>query len=367
MSSSRAAQRESAVTRAVHVFLVHSGITWAIARGAIREMGLEPSSVRVLFTRNYAISQRAGRDAAALFEHLPYTHSPESFPRKVTKADAQFRLGELDQRISRITGGREFHFYAPQFGQRWLQAVISSPLCSGVSHIEEGLGSYRPIEETRVRRNRLAVRLRDRWLYGGRVCEAGFFDARAREAWSLSPSCFPGFDRVRVVKPEFESPGEWSRKIEHVVVCDGLTRHGMISTDADLAALNWLRGELVARGARNVVYKPHPAHTRKDGLSEIDALFSADPLSAERLPPDFCLESLAAMRPDVTFWVGVSSTGFYAGLFGARANSYAAAYYELDPRMRAIREGLPRVFGEYVHDLEVGPPRPAVARECVEF
>ena len=336
-----------------HVFVVHSYITHLVAERVVEHERLEGSSVVFLTARNFS-------PARARYRCVPIDISPnpETFPRQRNVLDSWRRLRAWDRFLEGLTGGEPFHFYTPLTGWRSHQVIKTSPLCAGFSFLEEGLNSYCTREEIEAIHPTQVARFWDKVGYRNRIGNASFFDEGHTKAYGTTRAAFPGLAHAVILEDVFSGGEEQDVSgVENVLVFDSLTVYQRLRLESLLVAVRRLMDALRAEGAKSIHYKFHPAQLGTREVPVLESLLreSEPSIHAERLPDQVCLETLAGSRPDVRFFVNLSSSGLYAALKGCPVFSYARWVAEAEPRFVRDIERVPRVFQHEVPFLGASP------------
>ncbi|MCE7863992.1 MAG: hypothetical protein DYG99_10680 [Bacteroidetes bacterium CHB5] len=122
-----------------HVFYVHSGITWLITLGIIREKAIDAADVCVV----------VGRELPVLVSYKNYVlNEPE---QKIADIPSygdknvflkQKILNDLDSKLDQLVGHDDFLLYLPMERNYLMQYLQTHALCAGRNFIEEGLLTY---------------------------------------------------------------------------------------------------------------------------------------------------------------------------------------------------------------------------------
>ena len=335
-----------------HFFLVHSAITYLVAKRVVSAEGIDPESVRLLLSRRFTPDDDTFRSVA-----VPYTFKPESFPQQWRLVDSRRRLRELDAFVERVSGGDSFHLYLAQSGQRFIQLLKTHPRCAGFSWLEEGLASYLDDAELEAIEPTRSPSVSDRLGYRGRIGVANFYDPGHDRAYAVSPGAFPGKKRVCVLNDVFPSAAQNAvRDLEWLLACDGLVAHRRLREDSYLKGLERFLQELGELGVEHLHYKAHPAQVAQDRLAPVEACLRRSAArggpTPVRLPDTTLLECLAFAKPSLRFVVNLSSVAVYAGAAGCRVVSFAPYICDAEPEFSNLIEAAPRAFREAVEFLD---------------
>jgi len=328
-----------------HLFLVHSHITDIVARGVVRQRGLDPEHVGFLATRGF--SSATGTDIRIV--PFDFELVPRKRKQRPTIRQGWRTLATIDARLRLLTGGSAFHFYTPQTMEPIAQVVRRSPGCRGFSFIEEGLHSYCTRAEIALTHPPRTPKLWERLAYRNRTRKAQFFDPGHCHAYGVSDAVFPDLDnRVVLVDVLRPTPPGRVAGIDHVLVFDSLSVYRRVALESLLAALSRLFERLRSERVAMLHYKLHPAQVDSPEQAAVEAALRDSGIPVRRLDDELSLEGLALARPAATFYVNLSSVGLYAALFGARVWSFAPWVAVAEPGFQRYIDLTPRVFFDRV-------------------
>ncbi len=335
-----------------HVFLVHSGITEFVAQAVGRQQRISREDSFFLCSRGHVPA-----DAAARWTPIDYRHNPESFPSRANPLRSRALRRRFDRAVAEWAGGERFVFYTPQTSQRFMQLLMSHPLCAGFSFIEEGLGSYKTREEVDRAEPPRQLSRWDQVCFGARLRDGHFFADGHRQAFGIRDEVFPGFagrvildgvfDRVAAGLPE---------DVECVLVLSGLPAYGLLDLGDETRALERALDDCQARGIRRIHYRFHPAFTGSPLVAPYRALFArhAERFTFAELPSRVVLEAMRPSDGGLVVLTNVSSIAIYAARNGCSVLSYARYVAVENPPFGETIADLPDVFHRSVHYL--GPP-----------
>lgn len=333
-----------------HLFLVHSHITYLVARAVIDQRGLATEQVGFFALRGF-LPPADGRFDAPL---VGFDHDlvPRRRKQRPSMRRAREMLADVDRQLTRLTGGRRFHLYTPQTMEPNIQVLKNSRACAGFSFIEEGLHSYCTRAQIERSHSPRPARLWERLAYRNRVRNARFFDPGNCAAYGVHPAVFPDLHGRRVLDRAIVAiDPRLAAGVEHLLVFDSLASYRRIRLHSLLAVLQRLLDWLAASGVDRLHYKLHPAQVGTDEQRTVEALLNRAGLRVERLADALSLEGLARARPDTNWYVNLSSAGFYAALFGATVHSFAPWVAAQEPPFQRYIDLAPPVFSEYVRFL----------------
>jgi hypothetical protein len=330
-----------------HLFIVHSHITYLVAKRVIEQEGLDVRRVAFLTARGFS----TGEPLATVFP-VAYHIVPRSRKKRRSIAHAWRALRIIDRFLVSLTHGRRFYLYTPQTMEFFIQILRTSRWCAAFSFIEEGLYSYCTRAEIERIHPPTQPGLCERFAYRNRIRPARFFDTGHAKAYGVSPKVFPDLGHCVVLDNVFPAASQAeAADIQNVIAFDSLSVHKRVRLESVLVALRRVLAHLRSEGATGVHYKFHPAQWGTDEVPAIESLFLKSGIPAKRLRDDLSLESLARARPEIRYFVNLSSVGLYAALFGCPVFSYAAWVAQEESEFATLIQLTPRVFLDSVNLL----------------
>ena len=130
----------------MHIFYIHSHITYVIAQLFILEYNLEADKVRYIASRGYKLSTKS-YNITGLYNYL----ESASKQNKVLKLKQKIKF--LDKNIKSLANNKPFCVYVPQFNHSLFQIIATHELCKSVVLVEEGITSYKLDEKLYERSN----------------------------------------------------------------------------------------------------------------------------------------------------------------------------------------------------------------------
>lgn len=313
-----------------HLFYVHSHLTAAVALAVIRHEGFDLSACAVVFDRGY----RRSLPPRLLGEALP----PLRLALKAPPWTLWRQIGAVDVLVRKLTADQPYHLYAPHLYLDATRVLFTNPRCQGISYLEEGLKAY--FTDVPFNDGGWAYRVGRRWLTGGRVPSLPPFPLVHTHAYGLHATAFPTlppatrvalpypFDKVpRASLPE-------SLDGAHILAFDALAEMGILRASTMEAGLTRLAEHLRTTNVRRLYYKLHPRQVQEPACSVayLALLARLSPATElVRLPDGLVLEDVAGSFRDLTFYVAISSVGFYAQLAGQRVVSFARVLAQHEP------------------------------------
>lgn len=339
-----------------HVFLVHSTTTELVSRAVLRRERVPEGDELLLCSRRHVPAGPRLR-----WKPIHYRHNPESFPSCTNPLRSRALRRRFDLAVANWVGGERFVFYTPQTSQRFMQLLMSHPLCTGFSFIEEGLGSYKTRDQVDRSEPPRALSRWDRVCFGGRLRDGHFFAAGHRNAFGVGEEVFPGFEKRVILDGAFDTVSpELPAGVECILVLSGLPAYGLLDLSVETRALERALDDCHAAGIRRVHYRYHPSFTGSTLTAPYMALFErhAERFLFEELPAPIVLEAIRPAVPGLVILTNVSSIAIYAARNGCSVLSYARYVEKEDPPFGDTILSLPDVFHRSVHYLgDGGAPR----------
>lgn len=120
----------------MHIFYIHSHITFVIAQLFILEYNLDIENVRYIASRGYKLSTKS-YNITGFYNYL----ESASKLNKVFKL--KHKIKTLDEDIKLLANNKSFCVYLPQFNHSLFQILGTHTLCKNVVLLEEGITSYK--------------------------------------------------------------------------------------------------------------------------------------------------------------------------------------------------------------------------------
>ena len=334
-----------------HLFLIHSHITYLVARRVVDREQLAPRRIVLLCVRGY----RPPESRFRIFDLVLYQDAPKQGAKRKRLTRGRRWLREIDQLVERAAGGERFHFYTPHTYHRYMSAVASHASCAGFSFIEEGLASYFSRAEINAMHPPRRSILAGLTGYGTRVGDREFFAPGHVKAYGLNSCAFPDLGGRVVLQDVFQDwPIDSVAEIENVLILDSESVAGNIRLETALSALDRALGVLAREGIKSLHYKFHPKQLDSDEPEHFEALFARHEakIRTQRLGEEVIPECIAHAASRISFFLNVSSVGLYTALAGCRTRSFAKYVLEAEPQFRKILDSLPQLYHERVELLD---------------
>ena len=329
----------------VHVFYIHSSITYLVALKVLEVEQLPASACRFLFVRGFMAP-----DCPVEYHTMPELSFP--FLPAFWKTWQKFSL--YDAFIDRVTGKQPFMLYCPHTDNDLVRLTTTHARCRGYSYIEEGAASY--MEPEKLKKPADLKQSLLRYLYmRGRIPYLSFYEPPYKKAYCVNEHAFPGLDRKVVVGNPFRqlsSAVDFSG--QHILVFDALVEVKLVSEQAFANMLRRFFAQLPQLGVQKLYFKYHPAQYKDEKHRQFYRSIMndfTDHVEFAELEPQISLEELAGTFTDVTFYVVVSSVGMYAHFAGQKVYSLFEILEEEEPAFGGRREKLPGLFFRLVEML----------------
>ncbi len=335
----------------VHLFYIHSHITFAVALGVMQHLKLPPADCVVVYDRKY---QRA-LPAGVRVHSLP----PRAFVMKTAPWNLWRQIGEQDAEIAALTDHRPYHLYCPHLCIDQVRLLLTNGQCRGYSYLEEGSMSYIDPAHYPYRRYEPKLFVVKYLLSRGRIPNYAPYGERSYErAYVVSPYTFPGMPRLVVLPYPFTkgalpvtaiTTGGSDLTGAHLLVMDPVVESHLATRASYELGIALLAEHLTAQRVQRVYYKFHPMQIAVPaGQPYYEELLrrSASGVEWVRLADDVVLEDVAATFADLTFYTIISSMTLYAGFAGHRIYLFARPLLEREPALRVLAAELPPIYWE---------------------
>lgn len=122
----------------MHIFYIHSHITYVIAQLFIAACNLKDDDVRFITSRNYKLRRESNiYDISDFYTYL------ERHGKLKKIFGIQQKIKYLDEDLSTLCNKEKFTIYLPQFNHSIFQILATHPLCENTVLMEEGITSYK--------------------------------------------------------------------------------------------------------------------------------------------------------------------------------------------------------------------------------
>jgi len=122
----------------MHVFFIHSHITYVLAKLFISTQKLADNDIRFITSRSYKLCVKSKTlDITNFYDYL------ESCSRFNKFFNLKRKLKELDNDLILLTEGNPYCAYLPQFNHSLFQFIATHCLCKNTVLVEEGITAYK--------------------------------------------------------------------------------------------------------------------------------------------------------------------------------------------------------------------------------
>lgn len=305
----------------LHIFWIHSHITWLVTKGIIEKYGLDKAHIRLLLVRNYHSEDILFGDLESLEVDSIYLYKGI---RNLKETKLAIKCFEDD--FLNFTENKDFKFYIPQSKIDKVSILINLKTCQSFHYIEEGTASYMESYITELESSKTKLR---RALFGLKALETSldrnyFLPKHPKlESYFVSnKEAFTFVDKAKVINLHLfdkylkNTPSEF----DYIIAFDALAVFGMLSMD-DFTTLikTVLFPFLHTEKAQCIAFKFHPSQSETERKQLLE-LIENQTLTFKELPNSFVLESYL-MTHKVNIINMVSSVGLYAVLSGNKVFS----------------------------------------------
>lgn len=331
----------------MHVFLVHSSITFIITREIIRAKNIKKEDVVLLADRNFDVQKYCDNYRVVNFR---YNWQSNPFIKSFNPLYILRTLRSFDKHIFDITKGQNYFVYLPHTHNTIYQVLTTHPKCEGFFYIEEGTLSFLTKEELPDTLRAVSTSFLMRLIYLFRIkSRQEAFHGDYRGAYYITPGAFPEFEKKEQLELYIENSNQFETFNDaHIVVFDPASKYNLTTSQAYLHGIHSLFEYFVRNNKPVVYFKLHPEHLKK---GDEDALvykrmmrdFSEQSdIKFLELSQDVSLEELAIFAKNVTFYINVSSVGIYAKRYNQRVITFANKISEADNGFKKTTERLSR-------------------------
>lgn len=346
-----------------NLFIVHSSITWRMARAVIRYEQLAMEDCVFLLDRGYQIDEKDGRAYEISEWNISVFRWQDKAKLWRTFWTNRAHLAAINQLLEEKIG-TPYRLFLPHSWSYTYLALIEHENCEAYAFIEEGTLAYNPDLKMY---DHPASPLRDRVLrmlitacLGARFPvfpkPLQFNHPKYAGCYGMNDNTFPTLPKTnkRVVPPPFNVNPEYLA-IKHILI-PGPWIELKYCTVAQYRSLKTaLFQYLLDQGISELHVKFHPLqYHRQESIPvfwEIAQQFSGQ-LKISELPPTASPEEIA-YSSSANFYLAYSSVTIYASQFGASVYSYANPMIAQWPAFRKVFNNLPTVITENMTYLDL--------------
>lgn len=338
-------QEESSA--ALHLFYVHSYITYLVALKVLEVAKIDKKDAVFLVNRGIVVNDEA----------LKYYRVDKYCTYEGTAISRYFwkgwkLLGEINAFINNILKGRSFYFYTPHSSDNFMRILIAHKKCLGFSYLEEGSAAYYKMYHHNFPEI-TSIQKVNRFLnYGNSMPRLRFYEPHYLKAYGISQYSFPGFNRRVELKNVFRCD-ETTRKFDnaYIIVFDGLVEFKIVTLAKYFLATQKIIDHLEANNIKEVYFKLHPEQLKPvSGTGPVVKEFLNQHINIRfiELPNSAILENIAACNSNLTYYIFFSSVGFYAAVNGHKVYSAINTLEEGNAKIARQMSALPKAYTERI-------------------
>ena len=301
----------------MHIFYIHSHITYVLAQLIILDQKIGNKDVRYITSRSYVLNVRN-----KTFNITDFYSYLETASRVNKVFQLKSKINNLDENITLLSDGKPFKAYLPQFNHSLFQIIGTHELCESVLLVEEGITSYK-IDKCLYESNGvntiqyLSSIFSKRFLLKNNHYKPYPIE-KFEYAVCISNDCFPFIDKKRVLKIDDNIVANYKNTIENgsvVFVLDSFKERTHI---CEAEYFKIIKGTLNLNSASDKLFiKFHPEQNkiiRKKTLRFIKENFSFE--SVICIDDDCILEFEFLKSKNLTVLGMHTSLLYYAKRFG---------------------------------------------------
>lgn len=341
-----------------HLILVHSSLTYAVAKKIIALESWSIDSVRLVIDRNFPTSEEAGQtiDISDIeINPLRWRKRREFFMiwKKNTRS-----IKTLDQILHSL--GSEYVVVLPHLQNLKYYALCSYKDCKGYYLMEEGVLSYADevnSDSIIKKLKKFILKMIYRILYNSRIppLPTNFSaDRTYLGAFSITEHSFPSLSGKKMIPYPFSYEPKLSH-FRNVLVLGPYFEFGQLSMEIELKGLEALFNYFIKNEIFEVHYKFHPAQLEQNHSPALirDLMKKYEiGIRFNELRPDISLENIA-VSSKADFYLATSSTAIYTVDIGRRVYSYANFLLKFRPEFSSVLESMPKATRERMIFLDL--------------
>lgn len=317
----------------MHVFYVHSAITYLVALAVIDRLNLAHEAVLILFARGFKV------EASFRAREYPFPVGENYFGQLKRPWVFRRRARQFRGFIDALVGSNSMVWYLPQTSFSFFPLLRADRRMTAFSLIEEGHANYRQAGSSSLRKRGLyhAARAKAGAMYRdviGRALvgcdwspERSFFDDKYLECFVTQDAAMKGYPRRFIL--DLRSSPNVVALCTRAVKIDGLSGAYVFAFDASVefgqldASEFWsfwtkVTEYLDRKSVSQLFVKRHPAQIQTDWFwREFVQSTNSDGRKIIVLPDDLMLEVVFLRDPTVNLITRGSSLETYARAFGA--------------------------------------------------
>ncbi|QFZ54432.1 hypothetical protein FEZ18_06300 [Oceanihabitans sp. IOP_32] len=296
----------------MHVFYIHSHITFVIAQLFILEYNLSKNKIRYITSRGYKL--KSNEDSYDMTEFYNYLET-ESRLNKVFKLKE--KIEHLDNGIKLLTDNKPFCAYLPQFNHSLFQIIGTHDLCESLVLVEEGITAYKLDKElyksTKIKCSQFLSKLiSKRFLLKNKHYQPYPKD-KFKYAICINKDCFPFIEEKKVLKINSQIVTNYNNTIENgnvVFVLDSFKERTKISEEEYLMIIKETL-KLLKTYDNQLFIKFHPEQNeliRKKTLSFVINNFGFDSITCLK---DSCILEFEFLKSKNLTVIGMHTSLLY--------------------------------------------------------
>lgn len=332
----------------LHLFIVHSDITYLVANSIIKHLKLPHDKILFLVNRRQKVDyyNRKTLPRIKLGSTLSIIKNRKNM------------FSYFDQ-ISLLVEDNLYRAYLPQSSFWKYHLVIAHQNCTSFSYIEEGLASYICYDSINNRDkktyksfiHKVGLKIINKITFGNKLnIDRVNFEcdhAKYNNAYGLFDDCFPLFKNRKII-PAILSDNLSTKRINHFLIVGSEVEAGLFDLK-DYLNTCIVFFNIFSKYTEEELYikwHPHQSPTLKRKLRHILKKYLRDKFVI--FDKEITIEELSMQKSDITFYQTISSGGFYAALFGKKVISIAQLM-EISKFTKERMDLLPKKYFECIH------------------
>lgn len=343
----------------LHIFYVHSYITYIISISVLEKLSLNPSDVIFLYGRGFNSQERADIKSYQLDTGIMKLSKVPSYGMPLLLIKQHKYINQIDALISRVTDGSQYTAYLPLTKNFLMGLIGTHRLCVDIAFIEEGLLTYTGNFKKPPTQNPYAVSTILRYLnHGYRT-----FVYRPY-TFPLPTRLYALHDGVEVDKSEFSihvvKPSAPTLSQQYILnhasifVIDTVVEDGITSLDCFKQVIQSFITLCINHNQFEVWLRFRPGLSPDTSLL---SLFEENAITTHLIPEHVSVEAVLLRSTNLSVFGLHSSLLFYAALWGHKSYSLLSILFEIDQQAAEKYKQsifLPSVFYNLVNSME-GP------------
>lgn len=335
----------------IHLFRVHSPLTYAMARQVARVQQLPDDAVRLVLSRNF----QPPADNPFVVLPLPFSHYPvDSFAVQIAFWRSWSKVRAFDRWIDEITDGQPFYWYADHSYSSIFHLAVTHRACRGYYYHEEGAIVYRDPADWAIRKKANPLRDCLYWLNFGRrnSAQRSYFTTHIGQylgCFGATEASFGNLAHKQIVGNPFPKR-IFAEQYPCILVHDAI--YDQFPPERYLAWIELMAKDALQRGFQQIYQKFHPAQ-KTETIQRITAFlqdYLAGKAVLKNLTAADSIEEIAISQQS-TLYICISSAGLYAHLGGAKVISIFERCCQDEPSMQAAAYAFPPFYKKAIEWL----------------